>query len=100
MDASVSKKVSKTPQWTGRADEPDDQGCDRQAISLRIPRSTRSPSRRLRRSLQLRPATEDPWRPRPLRVRLQPPRRMPADGDRTLDLLRPTDRRKKKKKQA
>ena len=23
----------------------------------------------------------------------QPPRRMPADGDRTLDLLRPTDRR-------
>jgi transposase len=57
---STDQAQSSLDQWTGRADEPDNQGRDRQAISLRISRSTRSASRRLRRRLQLRPATEDP----------------------------------------
>jgi len=52
-------------------DEPDDQGRDRQAISLRIPRSTRSASRRLRRRLQPRPASQKPQPPHTLWVRLQ-----------------------------
>src|SRR3984885_7612491 len=57
---STDQAQSSLDQWTGRADEPDNQGRDRQAISLRISRSTGSASCRLRRRLQLRPATEDP----------------------------------------
>src|ERR1700729_4309930 len=57
---STDQAQSSLDQWTGRADEPDNQGRDRQAISLRISRSTRSASCQLRRRLQLRPATEDP----------------------------------------
>ena len=44
---SADKTQSSLDQWAGRADEPDDQGGDRQAISLRVARPARSASRRL-----------------------------------------------------
>ena len=60
---STDQAQSSLDQRTGRADEPDDQGRDSQAISLRVARPARSASRRLRRPLQLRPKAQDPQRP-------------------------------------
>src|ERR1700734_3423088 len=56
---STDQAQSSLDQWTGRADEPDNQGRDRQAISLRISRSTRSASCQLRRRLRVRLQTMD-----------------------------------------
>jgi transposase len=58
----VDQAPSPLDQRTGRADEPDNQGRNRQAISLRVPRAACSASRRFRRRLQLRPAAENTQR--------------------------------------
>ena len=55
----------------GRANEPDHQRGDGAAVPLREPRGTATPSRRLRRRLQLRAKIEDAQRPHAVRVRLQ-----------------------------
>ena len=69
--ASLHQDQPSLDQRAGRANEPDDQGRDRQTLSLRQPRPARSSPRRLRLSLQFRPAPEDPQRPHALRVHLQ-----------------------------
>jgi transposase InsO family protein len=57
--------------WTnGRANEPHNQGRDRQTLLLRKPRTVAFSPLRLRRRLQLRQKAQDPQRPHPLRVHL------------------------------
>src|SRR5205823_3222920 len=58
-------------QRSGRTDEPNDQGRDRQTLSLRRSQSAAAASRRLRRRLQFRPTLEDAQRPHALRVHLK-----------------------------
>lgn len=53
-------------QWAGRKDEPDDQGCHRQALSLCQPRPVAPPSQRLHHRIQLCPPPEDTQGPHTL----------------------------------
>src|SRR6202789_1076470 len=55
----------------GRANEPNDQGGDRQTLSLREPRPVAPPPRRLPRRLQFRSTAQNPQGPHALRVHLQ-----------------------------
>ena len=58
-------------QRPGRADKPDDQGGNHQALLLSDPRPTAQASRQLRGRLQLREAAQDTQGPRTQRIYLQ-----------------------------
>lgn len=61
--ASADQAQAPLDKWPGRADEPDDQGGNRQTLSLRQPRSAPQPHWRFRLGIQFRPTAQDPSRP-------------------------------------
>ncbi len=68
---STHQNQTSLDQWSGRTHEPDNQGRDRQTLSLREPRPTRKAPHRLHQRLQLRPPPQDAERPHAFRIYLQ-----------------------------